>query len=175
MRNISKNFSREEFFVSESYPKLAWETSRTIQDFLKCNQIVFNVLQPIRDHANKRLVINSGKRSKRLNDAIGGVTSSQHRWIGDDWAVDFGFKNTRGGYMRLRDHSDLLFETYEWIMENLFFSFGQMIIYLTPTNLARFIHISSRTKKHQSEMMVKKNGGYFSIKDRIDLREFKNV
>lgn len=80
MGTISKNFSFAEFEKSDTASKLHivnviadWE----VRDSIKA--LVENVLQPLRDAWGGPLNINSGYRCKALNEAVGGVESSQHR------------------------------------------------------------------------------------------------
>lgn len=79
MGTISKDFSYKEF-----------ETSTVADEKHICNVIVSfdvrdailslveNVLQPLRDAWGKPLCINSGYRCRKLNEAVGGVPTSQH-------------------------------------------------------------------------------------------------
>lgn len=79
MGTISKDFSYKEF-----------EASAVADEKHICNVIVSfdvrdailslveNVLQPLRDAWGKPLHINSGYRCRKLNEAVGGVPTSQH-------------------------------------------------------------------------------------------------
>ena len=40
--------------------------------------LVENVLQPLRDHMNRPIIISSGFRSKEVNEAVGGSKTSGH-------------------------------------------------------------------------------------------------
>lgn len=77
---ISKNFNYSEFTKSDTAKRLHivnvindWE----VRDNIKA--LVEDVLQPLRDKWGGPLFINSGYRSKELNEAVGGVETSQHR------------------------------------------------------------------------------------------------
>ena len=79
MGTISKNFSYSEFEASETaerYGIINNVTSFSVRDSIKA--LVLNVLQPLRDAWKKPLHINSGYRSARLNEIVGGVATSQH-------------------------------------------------------------------------------------------------
>lgn len=79
MGTISKNFSYKEFEESETAQRkgIANVINTTeIRDSVKA--LVLNVLQPLRDAWGKPLHINSGYRCPALNEAVGGVPTSQH-------------------------------------------------------------------------------------------------
>lgn len=76
---LSENFTYEEFEKSETAEKL--RIDNTIKhDMIRNNikELVYHVLQPLRDKIGKPIIINSGYRCLKLNTAIGGVPSSQH-------------------------------------------------------------------------------------------------
>lgn len=79
MGTISKNFSYSEFEQSEKAEELGIvnviPTAR-VRDSI--DALVFNVLQPLRTAWGAELVINSGYRCPELNEAVGGVPTSQH-------------------------------------------------------------------------------------------------
>lgn len=83
---ISKNFSLEEFLVSQTAIRHGKEIVAT--DVVKENliRLVETCLQPIRDEFNKPLVITSGYRPEWLNVMIGGSKTSAHM---DGRAADF--------------------------------------------------------------------------------------
>jgi uncharacterized protein YcbK (DUF882 family) len=80
MGTISKNFSFAEFEKSDTAKRMRITnviTTTEVRDAVKA--LVLNVLQPLRDAWGGPLFINSGYRSKELNEAVGGVETSQHR------------------------------------------------------------------------------------------------
>lgn len=76
---ISKNFRLEEFTKSPTAKKLKIDNTR-VPEYVKNNikEMVFQVLQPLRDYIDKPITINSGYRCLKLNSAVGGVPTSQH-------------------------------------------------------------------------------------------------
>lgn len=79
MGTLSKNFDWKEFEKSDTASRLHivnvindWE----VRDNIKA--LVEDVLQPLRDAWGGPLFIKSGYRSKELNEAVGGVKTSQH-------------------------------------------------------------------------------------------------
>lgn len=81
MGSLSKNFDWKEFEKSDvakahhiNNAIVDWE----VRDNIKA--LVDNVLQPLRDAWGGPLFINSGFRCKELNELVGGVETSQHRF-----------------------------------------------------------------------------------------------
>lgn len=79
MGTISKDFSYKEFETSETADRLGIVnaiTTAQVRDAVK--SLVLTVLQPLRDAWGKPLHINCGYRCPELNEAVGGVPTSQH-------------------------------------------------------------------------------------------------
>ncbi len=75
---LSKNFWLAEFTQSQVATRLGISNNPNPHEIAALRQLAENVLQPIRDHFGKPVVINSGFRSPRVNHQIGGAASSQH-------------------------------------------------------------------------------------------------
>lgn len=79
MGTISKNFDYREFEKSDTAARLHIVNcinEAEVRDSVKA--LVEDILQPLRDAWGGPLFINSGYRSKELNEAVGGVATSQH-------------------------------------------------------------------------------------------------
>lgn len=79
MGTISRNFDYKEFERSEAAEKYGLcnvITTARVRDAIK--NLVFTVLQPLRDYLKKAVNINSGYRSSMVNERVGGVPTSQH-------------------------------------------------------------------------------------------------
>ena len=76
---LAENFTYKEFEESETADKLGIDNTIN-RDLIRNNikELVFHILQPLRDKFNVPIHINSGYRCLKLNAAIGGVPSSQH-------------------------------------------------------------------------------------------------
>ena len=81
---LSENFTDQEMVRSRSYPHLItpWEKLPTVAAVMYM-RLVHEVLQPIRDAVGP-LVPTSGYRSRALNGAVKGKTSSRHQCILQD-------------------------------------------------------------------------------------------
>lgn len=67
-KQLSKNFKVREFACSDG------------TDTIFVSQELVDVLQKIRDHFGKPLIINSGYRTEAKNRAVGGAQYSQHKY-----------------------------------------------------------------------------------------------
>lgn len=65
---LSKNFTVKEFACSDG------------TDTVFISLVLVNLLQKIRDHFGKAVIINSAYRTEAHNKAIGGATYSQHKY-----------------------------------------------------------------------------------------------
>ena len=76
--NVSKNFTVTELTKSADALRKGLDNSpdQSVVDNLKL--LAEHVLQPIRDHFNKPVTINSGYRSKAVNASVGGSVTSDH-------------------------------------------------------------------------------------------------
>ena len=76
---LSKNFTLEELCYSATANKLKINNLTTNNNIVsKLKLLAEHVLQPVRDHYGKPVVINSGYRCPSLNKAVGGASTSQH-------------------------------------------------------------------------------------------------
>ena len=75
---ISKNFTLEELRDSATAKKLGIINAPGVDEVCALCALVHHVLQPLRDWANEPVNISSGYRCTKLNNAVGGVSNSQH-------------------------------------------------------------------------------------------------
>jgi len=76
---LTKNFSLEELTYSEWTDAHNIENIPTDSEVYNLTALAQDVLQPIRDILGVPITINSGFRSKTVNDGVGSKDSSQHR------------------------------------------------------------------------------------------------
>ena len=79
---LTKNFSLEEMYRSDTARRCGIDNSPKAEEM---EEVVENlralcteVLQPLRDHLGRPVVVSSGYRCKDLNKKVGGVENSQH-------------------------------------------------------------------------------------------------
>lgn len=134
MGTISKNFDYKEFEKTD-VPGMQVRntiTSTEVRDSVKA--LVAEVLQPLRDAWGEPLAINSGYRCPEVNNAVGGVPTSQHTKGEAADVCPFG-RNGHGDIETVRQLAQKAVE--------LDLPFDQMILY--PS----FVHFSHRLKGEQ--------------------------
>lgn len=131
---ISPNFTFEEFTYSDTAK--AHHINNAITDWDVRDNIIaltLNILQPARDACGEPMFINSGYRSKELNELVGGVESSQHR---KGQAADVGVSDPYA---------------FAKLVKKMKLSYDQMIIY--PS----FVHISyKRDGENRGQLLYNK-------------------
>ncbi len=75
---LSANFTLGEMIRSESASRRGIRNEPGEAEIRALRLLCEKVLQPVREHYDRPLVVTSGFRSPRLNTAIGGSASSQH-------------------------------------------------------------------------------------------------
>jgi len=114
--NLSKNFTLAEFTKSQAALRRGLDNTPNAEQIENLRDLVDHVLQPVRSHFARPVIITSGFRSKKLNSAIGGSATSHHM---SGKAADFEIPGVGNGVIA------------EWIAENL--PFTQLILeYYTP-------------------------------------------
>ncbi|MCD8176718.1 MAG: D-Ala-D-Ala carboxypeptidase family metallohydrolase [Tannerellaceae bacterium] len=133
MTKISKNFSWSEFSYSTTANQKGIDNTIPTSVKPAIQSFVNNLLQPLCDRTGWQDVISSGYRSQKLNVAVGGVESSQHR-TGE--AADNKFYFKYGGKTYYIKPISVL---HVLLASGL--DFDQAILYDT------FIHLSYTTKR----------------------------
>lgn len=129
MGTVSKNFDYKEFEKTD-VPGMQVKntiTSVDVRDSIK--ELVDTVIQPLRDAWGAPLAINSGYRCPEVNQAVGGVPTSQHTKGEACDVCPFG-RNGSGNIDTIRQLAQKASE--------LKLPFDQMILY--PT----FVHLSHK-------------------------------
>jgi len=78
--NLSKNFTLEELTRSDIAARHGWDNTPdavTLTNLLRLAQLLEKVKKAVN---NKPVIVNSGYRSKQVNDAVGSKDTSQHRF-----------------------------------------------------------------------------------------------
>jgi hypothetical protein len=109
---LSNNFSLEELCFSSTANKMKINNYTTDNNIVsKLKLLCEHILQPVREHYGKPVVVNSGYRCPSLNKAVGGAKTSQHL-TGE--ACDFEIMGLSN------------YELANWIKDNL--EFDQLIL-----------------------------------------------
>ena len=72
------NFKISELIHSETANKFRINNTPNTQALDNMLDLIYYVLQPLRDKLGKPIIVTSGFRCQRLNQAVGGVPNSQH-------------------------------------------------------------------------------------------------
>ena len=109
--NLTENVSLKELTKSESATRFGISNEPTEEALTNLQKLATHILQPVRDHFGKPLIITSGYRSPELCVKIGSTTTSKHT---KGQAADFEI-----GGIANKDLSD-------WIHQNL--DYDQLIL-----------------------------------------------
>ena len=75
---LTENFTLQELTYSDTALKKGLNNLPTEKEYEKLKTLCEKVLQPLRNALGKPIRINSGYRGPQLNEAVGGVSTSQH-------------------------------------------------------------------------------------------------
>lgn len=144
-KRLSKNFMLHEFEVSEKGRKLGLDNTMPEKYHPNVQLLVDKLLQPFLDFTGWQDKINSGYRSDKVNEAVGGVSTSQHRTAEASDNMFFK-KNEKGSVIYLQP-----IEVLKKIIESKL-EFDQCILY------NGFVHLSfSGNRKNRMQVLYNKN------------------
>lgn len=78
--NLTKNFTLEEMLRSSTADKKGIDNTPSKEVKANLRELCEKVLQPIRDAWGAPLIVTSGYRCPELNKAVGGSSTSQHKF-----------------------------------------------------------------------------------------------
>ena len=107
MTRISKNFTLDEMLASATAKAKGIINAPGVDEVCNMCALVHHVLQPLRDAMGEPIKIGSGYRCTRLNQAVGGVSNSQHiKGQAADLCIDGDMKRGRRWFNWIRDNCD---------------------------------------------------------------------
>ena len=138
---LSKNFSLKEMTTSQTAERKGINNNPNPQQIENIKALAVNVLQPIRSHFDKPLIISSGFRCAELCVAIGSSVNSQH--VADDGAAaaDFEIPGV--------DNLDLAI----WIKNNLEIDQGILEFYKEGEPTSGWIHCSYSSDGNRNQWL----------------------
>ncbi len=80
MINLSKHFTLDELTKSATAQRKNIDNTPNEQELENLQALVDNILEPLRVHYGRPIIITSGYRCEKLNKAVGGSSTSQHRF-----------------------------------------------------------------------------------------------
>lgn len=146
---LTRNLSLAEMIKSNTAKRLGIKNSPTDEHLGNMILWAENIFQPIRDQFQEPIIISSGYRSEKLNEAIGGSLNSQHS---KGQAGDIDQDNT-GTKVTNRD-------VFDFILDHL--DFDQLILEFTDSDgNPSWVHVSyvgEKENRGQVLVAVKENG-----------------
>jgi hypothetical protein len=143
---ISKHLSLAEVSRSETAKRRGINNTPSGEHLENFKKLAENVFEPIREHFKVPIIISSGYRSKELNSAIGGSSTSQHC---QGEAIDIDMDGT----------SITNAQIFHFIKDNLVFD--QMIWEFGTDKNPDWVHVSYESTGKQRKQILKavKSGG----------------
>lgn len=133
--NLSTNFTLEELTATGTRLK----NVPTERQKANIQALVNNVLQPVRDLYGHPIYVNSGFRSKAVNEAVGGAADSQH-CLGE--AADLDCADNARLFYLIREH----------------LPFDQLIWEGGDSSQPAWVHVSFKANRKEVLKMKKVNG-----------------
>jgi hypothetical protein len=143
---ISKHLSLAEVSRSETAKRRGINNTPSGEHLENFKKLAENVFEPIREHFKVPIIISSGYRSKELNSAIGGSSTSQHC---QGEAIDIDMDGT----------SITNAQIFHFIKDNLVFD--QMIWEFGTDKNPDWVHVSYESTGKQRKQILKavRSGG----------------
>lgn len=142
---LGKYFSLEEMTRSQTALRRGINNTPTTEEINNLEDLVFYVLDPIREHFRLPVSVNSGFRSLQLNEAVGSKSTSQHT---QGKAADIEISTV--------DNLDLA----SWISENM--RFDQLILEFHTPGIPRsgWVHVSwdGESTNRQQVLTIDRSG-----------------
>lgn len=79
MMNLSKHFTLDELIKSPTAQRKNIKNIPNAEELENLQRLVDNILEPLRQHYGRPIIITSGYRCEKLNKLVGGSATSQHR------------------------------------------------------------------------------------------------
>ena len=145
---LSKHLSLAEVTRSETAKRNGVSNMPTPEHLENFKLLAEKVFEPIREHFGVPIHISSGYRSKELNKAIGGSSSSQHL-LGQ--AIDIDMDGSSSGVTNK--------QVFDFIIKNL--DFDQLIFEFGTKDAPDWVHVSyeSTGKQRKQVLRAVKSGG----------------
>ena len=139
---LSEHLDLSEVVRSESAKRKGISNMPTSEHIENFKLLAEKVFQPIREHFRCPIHISSGYRSKELNQAVGGSSSSQH-CTGE--AIDVDMDGTPNGVTNRM--------VFDYIKDNL--DFNQLIYEFGDAQNPDWVHVSYSATGNQRKQILR--------------------
>ena len=145
---ISKHLSLAEVSRSETAKRKGINNTPSGEHLENFKKLAENIFEPIREHFGVPIHISSGYRSKELNAAVGGSSSSQHC---QGEAIDIDMDGSPNGVTNKM--------VFDYIKDNL--NFDQMIWEFGNDTNPDWVHVSYESTGKQRKQILRaiRSGG----------------
>ena len=143
---LSEHFELAEFTRSSTAKRAGISNMPTDAHLENIKLLCEKILEPIRVHFSRSIILSSGYRSSALNRAVGGSSSSQH-CSGEAADIDMDGTNVTNA------------QIFNYIKDNL--EFDQLIWEFGTDSNPDWVHVSYESNGRQRKQIlraVKKNG-----------------
>lgn len=143
--NLTKNFTLSEMTKSDTALRLGIDNEPNEQQLAALQTLAEKALQPVRDHFQKGVKVNSGLRTLPVNRAIGSSDNSHHvRGMAADIEIP-GVANA---------------ELAQWIVDNLDFTQVILEFYTVGVPDSGWVHVSYVPEDLRKQVLTatKQNG-----------------
>jgi hypothetical protein len=137
---ISKHLSLAEVSRSETAKRKGINNTPSGEHLENFKKLAENIFEPIREHFGVPIHISSGYRSKELNAAVGGSSSSQHC---QGEAIDIDMQNTNITNAQI----------FNYIKDNL--NFDQLLWEFGNDSNPDWVHVSYESTGKQRKQILK--------------------
>lgn len=138
---ITNNFSLEELTKSDTARQRGILNQPNYKEIEELTKLCKNILQPIRDAYGKPIIVTSGFRNDALNRAVGGVSTSQHRF-GQAADIKASDGNQRA-----------LWDLIKSMVDKKQITVGQLIWEKGDKKAPSWVHVSLPTEKHKNHIL----------------------
>lgn len=136
---LTENFSLEEMTKSQTASRKGIDNTAPPEVVDNLKLLCENVLEKVRSHFGKPVIVNSGYRGPKLNKAIGGVKNSQHL---TGQAADIEIPGVDNEHL------------FAWIRDNI--EFDQLILEYHKKGIpdSGWVHVSWNTKGNRKQAIT---------------------
>lgn len=142
---LTQHFTLEELTVSPTAKRLGLSNTPTAEHIENMKYCCEKILEPVRAHFKKPVIINSSYRSPAVNEAVGGSKTSQHV---NGQAIDFEIMGISNKVVA------------DWVADNL--EYDQVILefYVEGDNNSGWVHASIKKEggNRKQKLIAKKDG-----------------
>lgn len=147
-----KYFSIKELCASQTATRLKIDNTPSNNVVYNLIKLIDVILDPLREEYGKPITVSSGYRSEKLNKAVGGSSTSQHRCLDRAAAADILVREKDGSvnYTETRKLFDIIIKNK--------LPFDQIILEKGTLEKPMWVHVSYDETRNRREVLYTKDG-----------------